>query len=160
MFCQNCGNSIIPRSKFCSNCGIKIESESENKIDLSINSIKKGIDSVRNEISGSENITSFKEDIEKLFHKTINIIIAFLGYVGLIIILVQIFVFFKDDDLHIVEAYKHHLQREHYSLMGFLDNFFNFIPEILPTTILPIFLCFFMEEKKNGCLPLLLFLLL
>lgn len=148
-YCQNCGNLIAKNSKFCSNCGLKIDRVIENKIDKSIESISKNVNSVRKEIIESEYVSIVKENSIEAFSKIKNFIVAFLGYLGLIIVFVQLFNYIIiGNQLLIVESYNFFF-RDGSSYISLSNKLSSFIPEALITTIFPLFFMFYYGKKKR-----------
>lgn len=151
-FCSKCGNELTSASNYCASCGQKVNSNNENKIDSSIEHIKKNISSVKNEISESQTIKDLNTSINRNVRKTSAKIIDFLGIVGLVVILSQIFLFFAIDKVFLFqEAFEKHISSTNY-LTNYIEKYVNFIAEIIPSTILPFVFMFISGLRKKWLL--------
>lgn len=118
-FCSNCGNQLNVENKFCSKCGKKVKNiETKNIIDEGVETVVKGVNTIKNEISQSEYVNKAKEGTINLVSTIWGKIVMFLGYVGLLITTVQLIShFFLDNKLQIIQDY------ERYGLNNFWTVF-------------------------------------
>lgn len=145
LFCSNCGKQVTQNAKFCSNCGNEIVNKSVNKIDNTIDSILSKTNSIKEEVNQSYYYNQAKEVTKTSLYLLKERIIITLGYLSIFFLSIQFinFYIFKNE-LHILTAFERHF----YSGYRFVEYFY-FLAEILPSTILPMIFVFLLGLRKN-----------
>lgn len=142
-YCTECGNSLNPHNKFCSNCGKKNTLESaENKIDKTAEKINQKFRYVKNEISESEVVDKFSKNleasayvVEKGINKFYNFLFKILGILSLTTIIIYIIHPFITGDQFILNSI---IKRNLEEPTGYFPNRIGFFAEVLFFIIAPL----------------------
>jgi hypothetical protein len=150
-YCTECRNKIEKSHKFCVECGKSTsEKKTTNKIDNSVNKVKRGFTSISKELSESETVNVISNKAYKLAKETTetakdvgNKFLKFLGIIGFIVLALMIInPLVTGDDFVIKSAFDSNLG-------GNRSNSAAFIGEITGTIILPLIFIYFGFRKNK-----------